>query len=170
TDEGDGEQRYQRAGLQQHGAADAEHQPLERGRGTAGEQLLERAAGQLTQSLLEALHAEQEQRQPRAEFEPAAAGPERPGQQQYAREGQEDLEEGRFQDGFARIDELGRRSLLQRHRDRKAQRLPVAVRMMPVNSVRCSRWWCSPGSVRRLPCPARPPAPCPPHRHCRPAR
>src|SRR5690606_27307366 len=102
TDEGDGEQRNQRAGLQQHGAADAEQQALEWRRGAARQQLFELAAGQLAQPLLEALHAEQEQRQPGAEFEPAATGPERPGQCQHTGYGQEELDGASVQGGGLR--------------------------------------------------------------------
>src|SRR5690606_27237667 len=76
TDESDGEQGNQGAGLQQQGAADAEHQPLERGGGAASQQMLQLAAGQLTQPFLQALHAEQEQREPRAQLEPAGTEPE----------------------------------------------------------------------------------------------
>ncbi len=63
TDEGDGQQRNQRARLQQHGAAHAEQQALERRRGAARQELFQMATGQVAQPLLQALHAEQEQRQ-----------------------------------------------------------------------------------------------------------
>ncbi len=122
ADESDGEQRDQRAGLQQHGAAHAEHQALERRRRTARQQLFELATGQLAQPLFEALHAEQEQGESRAQLEPSVTGPERPGQHQQAHDGQKCLEEAAVQGGgFAARD--GRRSLLQQHRDRKAQAL-----------------------------------------------
>ncbi|MNF78547.1 hypothetical protein D3C84_607340 [compost metagenome] len=80
ADKGDGEQGNQGAGLQQQGAADAEHHPLEGGGGAARQQLFQLAAGQLAQALLQALHAEQEEREPRAEFQPAGAEPEAGGQ------------------------------------------------------------------------------------------
>ncbi|MCY1355480.1 hypothetical protein D9M69_419010 [compost metagenome] len=80
TDESDGEQGNQGAGLQQQGAADTEHHPLEGGGGAARQQLFQLAAGQLAQALLQALHAEQEERKPRAELQPAGAEPEAGGQ------------------------------------------------------------------------------------------
>ncbi len=78
---GNGQQRHQRAGLQQHGAANAEQQRPEARAGTARQQLLQAPAGQLPQTLLQALHAEQEQRQAGAKLQPACAQPERPAQQ-----------------------------------------------------------------------------------------
>ncbi|ACO76601.1 hypothetical protein AvCA_03410 [Azotobacter vinelandii CA] len=170
ADESDGQQRHESAGLQQEGAEKAEQKALQRRGRAAPEQFLQAAAGELLEPFFQTLHAEQKEREPRAQAQPAGAEPEGIGQTGADQENQKEFEtiQGPGLPVVAqRLAPSARTASLRGHRHAGK---PGPLRRRHAGGVFSpagSRRRCSRGNARRPPAPARRAAPGRLPRRCR---